>query len=331
MLKACMAKFEQYFWLRELLLSTGNRQLVEHTTQYSYWEDGGDGSGRNQLRSTMMQMNTTTNSISETLLAAPYQLNIWFGSCLWIIGNLGCIGNMMVFRSRSFRKRAYSIYLFSAAVADFHYFNFVLLTRIIQNGFRFSLMNRFIIICKLRQFSTIWGNVVGFSLFAFAIIDRFLSTQRSNMIFSSTSPVIVISILAYLLMKNVRRIARRRIQPVNSVLPVVNLNTSIINQIDTQLTAMLILESLIAIITYAPYATQLTYANITQQSNKTPLRLAWEKLFTELIHLFSYVFFATSFYVSIISNVGFRRKIKKILKMKMYKRSANHAVTFHRN
>ncbi|CAF4233559.1 unnamed protein product, partial [Rotaria sordida] len=190
---------------------------------------------------------------------------------------------------------------------------------------------RFIIICKLRQFSTIWGNVVGFSLFAFAIIDRFLSTQRSNMIFSSTSPVIVISILAYLLMKNVRRIARRRIQPVNSVLPVVNLNTSIINQIDTQLTAMLILESLIAIITYAPYATQLTYANITQQSNKTPLRLAWEKLFTELIHLFSYVFFATSFYVSIISNVGFRRKIKKILKMKMYKRSANHAVTFHRN
>ncbi|CAF1140700.1 unnamed protein product [Rotaria sp. Silwood1] len=332
-------------------------------------------------------MNTTTNSISNALLAAPYQLNIWFGSFLWITGNLGCIGNMIVFRSRSFRKRAYSIYLFSAAVADFHYFNFVLLTRIIQNGFRFSLMNRFIIVCKLRQFSTIWGNVVGFSLFAFAIIDRFLSTQRSNkyrqwsnrvylaylmviliplfwflllvhriilyritngicgpiegfyafydnyfqVIFSSTSPVIVISILAYLLMKNVRRIVRRRIQPVNSVPLVVNLNSSIINQMDTQLTAMLILESLIAIITYVPYATQLTYANITQQSDKTPLRLAWEKVFTELIHLFSYIFFATSFYVSIISNVGFRRKIKKILKMKKYKRSANHAVTFHRS
>ncbi|CAM4814314.1 unnamed protein product, partial [Rotaria magnacalcarata] len=44
MLKACMAKFEQHFRLQELLLSTGNRQLVEHTTKDSYWADGGDAS-----------------------------------------------------------------------------------------------------------------------------------------------------------------------------------------------------------------------------------------------------------------------------------------------
>ncbi|CAM2721543.1 unnamed protein product [Rotaria socialis] len=55
MLKACTAKFEQHFPLRELLLSTGNRQLVEHTTKDSYWADGGDGSGRNQLGITLMQ------------------------------------------------------------------------------------------------------------------------------------------------------------------------------------------------------------------------------------------------------------------------------------
>ncbi|CAF1958615.1 unnamed protein product [Rotaria magnacalcarata] len=55
MLKACMAKFEQHFRLQELLLSTGNRQLVEHTTKDSYWADGGDGSGRNQLGITLMQ------------------------------------------------------------------------------------------------------------------------------------------------------------------------------------------------------------------------------------------------------------------------------------
>jgi N-glycosidase YbiA len=56
MLTACMAKFEQHLWLRELLLSTGNRQLVEHTTKDSYWGDGGDGSGRNQLGITLMQV-----------------------------------------------------------------------------------------------------------------------------------------------------------------------------------------------------------------------------------------------------------------------------------
>jgi hypothetical protein len=125
-------------------------------------------------------MNTTVSSINSALLAAPYQLNIWFGSFLWITGNLGCIGNIIIFRSRSFRHRAYSIYLFAAALADFHYFNFVLLTRILQNGFQISLMNRYIVVCKLREFSTIWGNVVSFTLFSFATIDRLLSAQRSN-------------------------------------------------------------------------------------------------------------------------------------------------------
>lgn len=125
-------------------------------------------------------MNNTANIISKTLAIAPYQINIWFGSFLWIAGNLGCIGNITVFHSRSVRKRAHAIYLFSAAIADFHYFNFVLVTRIIQKGFRFPLMDRYLIVCKLRQFSTIWGNVVSFSLFSFAIIDRILSTQREN-------------------------------------------------------------------------------------------------------------------------------------------------------
>ncbi|CAF4072362.1 unnamed protein product, partial [Rotaria sp. Silwood1] len=55
MLKACMAKFEQHLWPRVLLLSTGDRQLVEHTRKDSYWGDGGDGSGRNQLGLTLMQ------------------------------------------------------------------------------------------------------------------------------------------------------------------------------------------------------------------------------------------------------------------------------------
>jgi ribA/ribD-fused uncharacterized protein len=56
MLKACMAKFEQHTQLKELLLSTGNRVLFEHTTNDSYWGDGGDGTGRNQLGITLMQV-----------------------------------------------------------------------------------------------------------------------------------------------------------------------------------------------------------------------------------------------------------------------------------
>lgn len=56
MFKACMAKFEQHHKLTELLLSTGDRILIEHTTKDSYWGDGGDGSGRNQLGITLMRV-----------------------------------------------------------------------------------------------------------------------------------------------------------------------------------------------------------------------------------------------------------------------------------
>ena len=56
MLKACMAKFQQHLRLMELLLSTGDRTLVEHTENDSYWGDGGDGTGRNQLGITLMKV-----------------------------------------------------------------------------------------------------------------------------------------------------------------------------------------------------------------------------------------------------------------------------------
>ncbi|CAF4077890.1 unnamed protein product, partial [Rotaria sordida] len=49
----CLAKFQQHPKLKQLLLSTGNRTLVEHTINDSYW---GDGSGRNQLGITLMKV-----------------------------------------------------------------------------------------------------------------------------------------------------------------------------------------------------------------------------------------------------------------------------------
>ncbi|CAF1048922.1 unnamed protein product [Adineta steineri] len=56
MFKACLAKFQQHPKLKELLLSTGDRTIVEHTTNDSYWADGGDGTGRNQLGITLMKV-----------------------------------------------------------------------------------------------------------------------------------------------------------------------------------------------------------------------------------------------------------------------------------
>lgn len=56
MLKALRAKFTQHKDLRAVLLSTGERKLVEHTTNDSYWADGGDGSGRNVLGQLLVRL-----------------------------------------------------------------------------------------------------------------------------------------------------------------------------------------------------------------------------------------------------------------------------------
>jgi ribA/ribD-fused uncharacterized protein len=50
------AKFTQHLALRELLLSTGNRPIIEHTRNDRYWGDGGDGTGRNRLGILLMEL-----------------------------------------------------------------------------------------------------------------------------------------------------------------------------------------------------------------------------------------------------------------------------------
>ena len=56
MLKALHMKFRQHDKLRRKLLETGEKKLVEHTSNDSYWGDGGDGSGRNTLGKLLMQV-----------------------------------------------------------------------------------------------------------------------------------------------------------------------------------------------------------------------------------------------------------------------------------
>ena len=58
MRKAVLCKFTQHEDLRELLLSTGEAKLIEHTTNDAYWGDGGDGSGKNMLGRILMEVRT---------------------------------------------------------------------------------------------------------------------------------------------------------------------------------------------------------------------------------------------------------------------------------
>ena len=56
MKKGLLLKFTQNPHLKEILLSTGNRSLVEHTEKDKYWGDGGDGSGKNRMGILLMEV-----------------------------------------------------------------------------------------------------------------------------------------------------------------------------------------------------------------------------------------------------------------------------------
>ncbi|MCF6319355.1 MAG: NADAR family protein [Proteobacteria bacterium] len=62
MYDAVLAKFTQHKDLKQLLLSTGDAKLIEHTTNDSYWGDGGHGRGRNMLGIILMRVRDELNT-----------------------------------------------------------------------------------------------------------------------------------------------------------------------------------------------------------------------------------------------------------------------------
>lgn len=120
-----------------------------------------------------------SNNISNGLLIAPVQLNIYFGCFLYVTGIIGSIGNMIIHRSRTMRDRACSVYLFWGSIVDMLYMNTVLLTRVLQKGFRIPITTRYDALCKIRQFASNYGNQLAFTFLALATLDRILLAQRS--------------------------------------------------------------------------------------------------------------------------------------------------------
>lgn len=66
MREAVLAKITQHEELRTLLLSTGDAVLVEHTSNDSYWGDGGDGSGKNRLGRILMEIRESLKRGSDS-------------------------------------------------------------------------------------------------------------------------------------------------------------------------------------------------------------------------------------------------------------------------
>lgn len=119
-------------------------------------------------------MNATTTS---TLTLLAQHLNIWFGSFLLLVGNVGCIINIIVFRAKSFHRSSFSIYFLATTIADLFLLNFVLFTRILQNGFLLPIFQTHQYLCKLRAYISAVTSSLSCTFFIMVSIDRYLCTH----------------------------------------------------------------------------------------------------------------------------------------------------------
>ncbi len=56
MYRAVLAKFQAHSDLKQLLLSTGQEEIIEKTTRDYYWGCGANGTGKNMLGRILMQV-----------------------------------------------------------------------------------------------------------------------------------------------------------------------------------------------------------------------------------------------------------------------------------
>jgi len=73
MMKAVRAKFKQHNDLRDILVSTGNAILKEHTDLDHYWADGGDGSGRSRLGEVLMIIRSSFPGYDGIFFEPPWE------------------------------------------------------------------------------------------------------------------------------------------------------------------------------------------------------------------------------------------------------------------
>jgi N-glycosidase YbiA len=66
MRRAVLCKFEKHSDAREVLLGTGNEEIIEDSPSDYYWGCGADGTGRNMLGKILMEVRTLLRSRAES-------------------------------------------------------------------------------------------------------------------------------------------------------------------------------------------------------------------------------------------------------------------------
>ncbi|CAF2653856.1 unnamed protein product [Rotaria sp. Silwood2] len=97
-------------------------------------------------------------------------------SLIWLMGNVGSTINCFIFSQPKLRKNPCVKYFLASSASQFMTFNFVLVTRILRNGFNINAINTFLWFCKIRNYFFYLFVAVPRYYIILASIDRYFAS-----------------------------------------------------------------------------------------------------------------------------------------------------------
>ncbi|CAF1459203.1 unnamed protein product [Adineta steineri] len=117
-------------------------------------------------------------------------------------------------------------------------------------------------------------------------------------------PPIFVTIFAWLTVRNLRIIRYR-----SRSAPISYKTYLRIKDANEQFTSMLFMQIVIMLISSIPYASLMIYQLSTRHINKSPVRIAWEQLISQSIHLLIYLNYVSSAYIYLGTSPMYRQHL----------------------
>ncbi|CAF3543944.1 unnamed protein product [Rotaria sp. Silwood1] len=285
----------------------------------------------------MLSNSTSLNTIAW-LNSMNVQLNRYLPLPFLVLGTIGVILNIIIFTRRILLITSCIHYLLANTIANFIVLYWVVITRIISDGYKIDPSITSDVFCKMKYFLTYVSRTLSTWFLLLACIDRWASSikiqRRFNSVkfknsFSSTTcyaqsglyrifsdlqylvfyalgPALMMLAFGLATLRNLRQTHRQ-------VLSNGTQTTKSTARRDHQLFAMLIMQVALIIVFTAPFAGQKLYDTFMLNVKKSSLEIAQDNLYAGIVRILSYGSHAFGFFVYTLSARIFRQELLKTI------------------
>ncbi|CAF4956798.1 unnamed protein product, partial [Rotaria sp. Silwood1] len=217
----------------------------------------------------MLSNSTSLNTIAW-LNSMNVQLNRYLPLPFLVLGTIGVILNIIIFTRRSLVINSCIHYLLANTIANFIVLYWVVITRIISDGYKIDPSITSDVFCKMKYFLTYVSRTLSTWFLLLACIDRWAS-----------SPALMMLAFGLATLRNLRQTHRQ-------VLSNGTQTTKSTARRDHQLFAMLIMQVALIIVFTAPFAGQKLYDTFMLNVKKSSLEIAQDNLYAGIVRILSY-------------------------------------------